>query len=233
MFLKVSTFDGEEFISEFAKLKGTERYLAQVFMGRAFNVWKDVASVHPHSGEPCLMRTRVSLSGRAIKRVQRVVRKADAAPNSMSPADFEPEILPQSGQGGIWVAPTQNTPDGAVAGASYPVHIDPTSLDRYVILSIAREGRSEVRYALGSQETMHHAGSVDELLSNLNPADRAVAESALETRRRERDARIRTEAEARRRNLPPGPADAEDDEPALRRDDESELNDDLGESDLD
>ena len=64
-------------------------------------------------------------------------------------ANYVPEMFVsaveiQAGEGGTWIAPTENAPEGAVAGQRYPVHIDTPTLGRYVILRATPEIRFQI-----------------------------------------------------------------------------------------
>lgn len=155
MFLRITMKDGETFVSEFTKLANAQRYAIQVFAGiKPFNVWKVVGNQHPASGEHVLVRQRVMLNGRDIASIEHVERVATQETNSLEPNDFAPVAESQSGPGGSWVAPAVNTPEHAVAGVRYPVHIHPQTLVPYVILRAAydqdgqRVESEEVQYAL-------------------------------------------------------------------------------------
>lgn len=158
-FLRITTRTGEKYVSEFTKLVNVQRYASQVFIGqKPFNVWRVVGDVHPQSGERVLVRQRVMLNGRDVLEVEHVQRKPDVDANTMDAADFEPVAEIQSGQGGLWTAPEQNTPEHAVAGVRYPVHINPQTLRPYVILQAEREEPAveEIRYEIPMPERPGH-----------------------------------------------------------------------------
>jgi hypothetical protein len=94
------------------------------------------------------MRQRIMLNGRDIQSLQQVTRSPDAPEGSLDPAHFQPVVEAQSGDGGIWVCPREGeAPEHAVRGMQYPVHIDRTSLQPYVILLRAGQP-DEVRYEI-------------------------------------------------------------------------------------
>jgi hypothetical protein len=140
LFLLATLIDGGQVVAEFSKLEGSgEGYVSNVFAGRkTFNAWKVVGDTHPHSGEKVLLRQRVMLNGRVIERVIPVQPKAGFEErHEYEPGNFEPVIEVQNGAGGKYVAPLTGTPEGAVAGATYPVHREEGSLEKYVILKVA------------------------------------------------------------------------------------------------
>jgi hypothetical protein len=153
-FLKAVLEDGTEVVSEFAKLEGSgQRYIGQVFAGqKPFNAWRVVGSVHPITGEPALVRSRVMLNGSQITRVTQVKPVAGREEDhGYAPDAFEPVTEVQSGEFGTWVCPSEGAPEGAVVGASYPVHRDPASMERFVYLTYATDREThegEVRYLL-------------------------------------------------------------------------------------
>jgi hypothetical protein len=74
------------------------------------------------------------------------------------PGNFQPVSEVQDGEYGMYIAPAENTPTGAVAGVEYPVHRDDASLRRYVILrveqaptTIGGEPTPEVRYWIDTE----------------------------------------------------------------------------------
>jgi hypothetical protein len=78
-------------------------------------------------------------------------------------ANYVPEMFVsaveiQAGEGGTWIAPTENVPEGAVAGQRYPVHIDTSTLNRFVILRVS----PEIRFQIEANRATTHA-TVDEL----------------------------------------------------------------------
>lgn len=135
-FLQVELTTGEQVISEFSKLGKIGRYVGQVFAGsKPLNVWSVLAKTHPHSGEPVLIRRRRFIPAAMIVAIEAVQPKAGMAEShDLNPANFEPVPQMQKGTYGLWVAP-EDAAEGLVAGAEYPVHVDPESLQRYVIIS--------------------------------------------------------------------------------------------------
>lgn len=157
MFLRVTLDDGRQYVGEFSKLGNVQRYATQVMAGvKPFNVWQVVARVHPASGEPCLMRTRVMLSGRRVQSVEMVQPVAEAPAGTTDPLDFEPVVEVQHGEYGLWTAPTEGElVEGAEPGMKYPVHVEPTDLQRYVVLRAADDAQAvgERRYYLQRDTT--------------------------------------------------------------------------------
>lgn len=144
LYVRVTLRSGEQVVSEFSRLRGISRYSQQVMGGvKPFNVWQVVAETHPVSGEPCLMRSRRLINGREIVDMQIVepqTERADEARATLRADLFDPVTEPQGGEAGIWVAPdNEDRPELAVAGARYPVHVNPSTLDRYVILRAGDE----------------------------------------------------------------------------------------------
>jgi hypothetical protein len=78
------------------------------------------------------------------------------------PSAFESALEIQAGDGGIWVAPTENTPTGAVAGQRYPVHVNAQSLARFVILHVATDTAPEIVFQLEANRATTHQ-TIDEL----------------------------------------------------------------------
>lgn len=144
-YLMATLTNGETVISEFSKLSNVQRYIAQVFAGtKPFNVWIPVGTEHPQSGEPCLVRRREMISGSMIARVQEVEPVGED--HGHDPANFNPITLPQSGEYGSWTCPdNEDTPEGAVAGARYPVHRDPNTLRRFVFIRFDAENPENTR----------------------------------------------------------------------------------------
>lgn len=128
-----------EVVAEFADLGGTgQGYAGQVFArAKPFNAWRVISGTHPASGEATLVRTRQMYNGNAILSIAQVQPKAGfETSHEYLPANFEPVLEIQHGKYGAWVAPTENTPPGAVAGMSYPIHRDPNDFRRYVVLRV-------------------------------------------------------------------------------------------------
>jgi hypothetical protein len=141
-FLRATLDTGEQVVSEFANLAGSgQGYATQVFAGvKPFNAWRVVSGRHPVSGEEVLVRARTMYSGRRIQTIQQVKPIAGREQNHGYAADaFEAVLEVQHGQYGMWVAPSENTPEGAVAGTEYPIHRDSPDFRRYVILRVAGE----------------------------------------------------------------------------------------------
>jgi hypothetical protein len=169
-YLRATLKDGTKIVSSFEKLANVQKYAAQIFARvNVFNAWELVARVHPTSGEPCLVRRRRMISGDQITEIERVVpisfeafgRPRDDyenAVNNYDPDVFESAVEIQSGEGGTWVAPTENAPEGATPGQRYPIHIDATTLARYVILNAERN----VRFQLEANRAVSEA-TIDEL----------------------------------------------------------------------
>jgi hypothetical protein len=152
MFLKATLNDGTMVISEFSKLGNPQRYALQVLQGvKTFNVWRVVSTVHPASGDACLLRQRQMISGRDVRSIEQVEPTEFRQPGDLSPASFQPVAILQKGQFGNWKAPNENTPAGAVPGVEYPIKREPASLMRYVTLKVASDGVDEVKFFLDQQ----------------------------------------------------------------------------------
>ena len=151
IFAEATLNDGSKVVSEFSKLGGIGNYSAAVMAGRkGFNAWRVVGTIHPASGEPCLVRERTVLNGSEIRSIREVTplpgREQD---HGYDPGAFQGVQEVQSGQYGIWRAPTNGSAvEGAVPGMEYPVHRDEGTLEKYVILRWAEdgEGGGEVRH---------------------------------------------------------------------------------------
>jgi hypothetical protein len=184
-FLRATLKDGSQIVSSFEKLANVQKYAAQIFARiNVFNAWELVARVHPTSGEPCLVRRRRMISGDQITEIERVVpisleafraiprmggdrivmavESYEEAIANYDPTVFESALEIQAGDGGIWIAPLENAPTGAVAGQRYPVHVDTASLGRFVILHVATEANPEVRFNLEANRATSNA-TIDEL----------------------------------------------------------------------
>jgi hypothetical protein len=153
-FLMATLNDGTQVVSAFENLGGTgQGYATQVFARvKPFNAWKNVGNTHPHSGEPVKIRTRVMYSGaeiRSISQVKPIAGREES--HGYEPENFEAVSEMQHGRYGMYVAPSENTPVGAVAGAEYPIHREEDSFRRFVILRVATADTVEVRHWLDAQ----------------------------------------------------------------------------------
>lgn len=147
MYLRATLDDGTQVVSEFSKLASAGRYSAQVFDGRKpFNGWKVVGSVHPHSGEPLLHRERRMYNGNNVRMIEEVEPTTEE--HGLAPENFRPLAVPQGSHRGFYTAPTPALHDDMVEGARYPQHRDPENYRDFVILRVAGEYQSEVRYYL-------------------------------------------------------------------------------------
>lgn len=143
MFVLTTLKTGEKFISEFTKLRGLRSYSSQVMSGqKSFAAWTVVAREHPASGEPCLVRTRTFVSGTAIATMTEVAPTTED--HEYDPENFKPVEHFQKNEYGFFQFTDALAADieGAVAGIEYPIHRDPTSLRKYVILSVAEPENS-------------------------------------------------------------------------------------------
>lgn len=169
-FLKIITTSDDIYVSEYRKLGNIEKYLKRVFYeNKPLNVWHVISEVHPDSGEAVLYRRRLVLNGKNIVAVEEVVPTESRRGNDYSPNLFQPKPVIEKGQYGTWTAPTT---EGALVvdarpGATYPIHRDPESVRRYVVLK-AGEGEDEIRHYLdperpqfGGYETDQPAGRDD------------------------------------------------------------------------
>ena len=183
-YLKATLKDGTNIVASFEKLANVQKYAATIFARmNCFNAWELVARVHPTSGEPCLVRRRRMISGDQITEIERVVartldsinaiaRRTGEAPMtaesyanavaSYDPNMFESALEIQHGEGGLWVAPLENTPENAVAGERYPIHINAQTLARYVILKAATATTPEVTFQIEANRAVSTA-TIDEL----------------------------------------------------------------------
>lgn len=183
-YLRATLKDESKIVSSFEKLANVQKYAAQIFARvNVFNAWELVARVHPTSGEPCLVRRRRMISGDQITEIERVVPRTmteinaiaartgetpmtvqsyEEAISNYDPNLFESAVEIQAGDGGIWIAPMENAPIGAVPGQRYPVHVDATSLGRFVILHVATETEPEIRFNLEANRATSHA-TIDDL----------------------------------------------------------------------
>jgi hypothetical protein len=174
-FLKATLLDGSEVVAEFSKLQGSgERYVGQVFYAaKPFNAWRVLRHTHPVSGEAVLVRTREMYNGNQIKKVERVQPKADVTSQqigTLDPQYFEscPEI--QGTAFGLWTAPAENTPEGAVAGVSYPIHRNEQTLERYVILRVENGDEPALRFQIEAARSTSES-TVDELIGGSGTVD--------------------------------------------------------------
>lgn len=164
-FLMATLASGVAVVAEFSRLNGSgQGYASQVFSGRKpFNAWRVVGSTHPHSGEAVLVRSREMYNGSEVVKVAQVRPLAGREEtHNYDPANFEIVQEMQKGQYGMWTAPTENTPEGAVAGAAYPIHREPESLRRYAILKVAQGEDAERRFYLDGQDGAGVASAHDE-----------------------------------------------------------------------
>jgi hypothetical protein len=187
-YLQATLKDGTTVVSSFEKLANVQKYAATIFARlNVFNAWQLVARVHPTSGEACLVRRRRMISGDQITEIERVIpisfaefARTIASPTEQTespaalreryenaianydPSAFESALEIQAGDGGIWIAPTENTPVGAVAGQRYPVHVDATSLARFVILHVATDAAAEIRFQLEANRATRET-TIDEI----------------------------------------------------------------------
>ena len=183
-YLRATLKDGSKLVSSFEKLANVQKYSAQIFARvNVFNAWELVSRTHPTSGEACLVRRRRMISGDQITEIERVVPISfeafvalqdfdrpttenrslyDEAISNYDPNVFESALEIQQGEGGIWIAPMENVPEGAVAGQRYPVHIDAASLGRFVILRAATDAAAEVRFQIEANRATR-ATTIDEI----------------------------------------------------------------------
>lgn len=187
-YLRATLKDDTKVVSSFEKLANVQKYAATIFARmNVFNAWELVSRVHPTSGEPCLVRRRRMISGDQIKEIERVVpisfpeftlalpasdqtlppatlrERYDNAISNYVPELFESALEIQHGDGGTWIAPTENAPEGATPGMRYPVHVDATSLGRFVILHVATETSPEVRFNLEANRATTNA-TIDDMI---------------------------------------------------------------------
>jgi hypothetical protein len=154
LFLLATDKDGSQVVAEFSRLEGSgEGYVSRVFAGaKTFNAWKIVGDTHPVSGEKVLLRQRVMLNGKYLAKVEPVQPKEGREnDHGYDPDAFEKVTEVQGAEGGKYVCPAENGPEGAVPGVTYPIHREANSLEKYVILKAAvpTEGNlldGEVRY---------------------------------------------------------------------------------------
>lgn len=149
-YLEAQLADGTRVIGEFRRLAKVGRYVAAVMGGyRPFEVWQVVGETHPASGEKCLVRTRQSISGRSITSIREVKPRADLdGPHNSVPTNFEPVARVQRGPFGLFTVTEGLGVEGAQVGVEYPVHRDPTSLRKFIIVRAQDEaaGTTELRY---------------------------------------------------------------------------------------
>lgn len=194
-YLQATLKDGSTVVSSFEKLANVQKYAATIFARmNVFNAWQLVARVHPTSGEACLVRRRRMISGDQITEIERVVPRSLESINAIAvrtqeqpmtaqsyedaianydPNMFESALEIQAGDGGIWVAPTENTPTGAVAGQRYPVHVNAQSLARFVILHVATDTAPEIVFQLEANRATTHQ-TIDELTGGRPTVDGPV-----------------------------------------------------------
>lgn len=86
------------------------------------------------------------------------VESYEAALNNYDPNMFDSALEIQNGEGGTWIAPTENAPEGATPGQRYPIHIDGPTLNRYVILRAS----PEIRFQIEANRATSHQ-TIDEL----------------------------------------------------------------------
>lgn len=179
MFLRATLDDGTQVVSEFSKLASVGRYATQVFSGqKAFNGWKVVGTTHPHSGEQTLVRERVMYNGRSVRSIEQVEPTTEE--HGLDPANFQPAATPQRALHGSFTVPEEVPHADLVAGAKYPIHRDPETFRKYVIVKVATEEAAEVRHyldGLGSNEEYaesrraHFYGSEAPLASEVEEDD--------------------------------------------------------------
>lgn len=165
-YIEANLKDGGTVISEFQKAQAMRRFAADVFSGRkALPVWRVVGDTHPQSGEPVVIRTRSFVNGTHIASMQAVVPINEN--HGYDPSNFEDveEFKGTTGRqsNGLWTAPTENTPDGAVAGVKYPVHRDEVDHRRYVILRVAEDVTPENRFYLDETAGVRVGGEDDDV----------------------------------------------------------------------
>jgi|ERR1043166_4610507 DNA-binding cell septation regulator SpoVG len=137
IYLQAALTDGTTVTGEFDRLAHVQRYVSRVYAGVApFNVWQTVSTTHPVSGETNSQRVRVMVNGDRINCIRQVN------------VDGSPFVETARGEAGLWVAPAENTPEGAVAGVRYPVSREAETLARYVVLKVATDGQPEKRHYL-------------------------------------------------------------------------------------
>jgi len=148
MYVRATLDNGKQYISEFTKLVHLGRYASRVMSGmQAFNCWQVTSTRHPASGERVLFRKRLLISGRKIETLEEV--EPSMPDHDMQPENFRSVSVMQLGKLGYWVAPEDNTPEGAVAGVKYPVHQDAATWQKYIILRTATsEAEVEQRYVI-------------------------------------------------------------------------------------
>lgn len=149
-YLMATLTDGRKVVSEFSKLGKIAAYVAQTFARmRPFNAWKVESTEHPVSGERVLFRSRELISGEYIVSITEVEpAEGHEEDHDYNAAFFKPVARMQKGEKGIWVAPENDTPEGAVALTEYPLHYDAANWQSYVILKAASEGVEELRYVV-------------------------------------------------------------------------------------
>ncbi len=144
--------DGTKFVSEFTKLRGIGTYAAQVMTGKkALNRWHVISHEHPVSGERVLVREREMINGVEVRAMQEVMPKPDANERdvaALKPNAFIAKPSIEKGPHGLHLFdPTDETrPEGVSTTLPYPIHRDPESLRKYVILDA--RGETPVRHYL-------------------------------------------------------------------------------------
>lgn len=140
VYLMATLASGEQVVSEFHKLGRIQRYVTQVQSGqKPFNAWRVVGTRHPVSGEPVLTRAREFLNGYQITRITQV--EPTRADHGYEPANFRPVVTMEKGRLGLYTVPdNEDRPEAFVerdipGGMQFPVHQDPTTLRRYVVLA--------------------------------------------------------------------------------------------------
>lgn len=151
MYALISLKSGERLISQFTKLRGLGSYASKVMSGqKALNVWTIISTTHPASGERCLVRTRRQISGSDVVEMQEVTPRASATPQAVArlePEAFEPALQIEKGPHGLHTfAAGEDLPVGAQAGIPYPLHRDPQTLHKYVVLRAANGDVTEQRH---------------------------------------------------------------------------------------
>lgn len=145
MYVLTTLKTGEKFISQFTKLRGLRDYSSKVMSGqKSFAAWTVISEQHPASGERILVRTRTFVSGSAIATMAEVEPATED--HEYNPDNFR--LIPkfQKTEWGFFTFP-ETLPAGAesaVSGVEYPIHKDPSSLRKYVILTVAEPENSIV-----------------------------------------------------------------------------------------
>jgi hypothetical protein len=127
-------------VSQFTKLRGIGTYAGNVMTGRkALNLWRVLSNEHPVSGERTLVRQRKMINGSEVAAMEEVTPLPHASPESVAsllPEAFEPKPHIEKGPHGLYQfeATDETRPEGVSTTLPYPIHRDPDSLRRYVVL---------------------------------------------------------------------------------------------------